>query len=67
MNNKIKDINIGVSIYSMTAAYTSRLLTFDECVKKAADMGYEGIEIVAPQSVPDILIRRRHGVTTSAG
>ncbi|MBO5999522.1 MAG: TIM barrel protein [Lachnospiraceae bacterium] len=52
MNNKIKDINIGVSIYSMTAAYTTRLLTFDDCVRKAAEMGYEGIEIVAPQSVP---------------
>lgn len=49
MENKI---NIGVSLYSMTAAYTRRLLTFDDCIRKAAEMGYEGIEIVAQQSVP---------------
>lgn len=50
VKNKIK---FGVSLYSFTKEYIKRELDFEECLAKAKDMGYKGIEIVAAQMVPE--------------
>lgn len=50
MESKIK---IGISLFSLTPLYVSRKMSFEDCLKAAHDMGFEGVEIVAAQMVPE--------------
>lgn len=50
MDNKIK---LGVSLYSFSTEYISDQLDLEGVLKKASEMGYQGIEIVAAQMVPE--------------
>lgn len=47
------NIKLGVSLYSFTSLYNTYKLDFEGLLKKASEMGYEGIEIVAAQMVPE--------------
>ncbi len=49
MENGIK---LGVSLYSFSTEYISDKLDLEGVLKKAKDLGFEGIEIVAAQMVP---------------
>jgi sugar phosphate isomerase/epimerase len=44
-------IKLGVSLYSLTREFYSKELTLEECIKTAADLGVDGIEMVGAQSV----------------
>ncbi len=46
------DIKLGVSLFSFSSIYCTHTLDLEGILKKASEMGYEGIEIVAAQSVP---------------
>lgn len=48
-----KDIKLGVSLYSFTTEYIQEKLDLEGVLKKAHDMGYKGVEIVAAQMVPE--------------
>lgn len=50
MNNNIK---LGVSLYSLTTDYVQKNLDLEGCLKSVAEMGFQGIEIVAAQMVPE--------------
>ncbi len=50
MSGKIK---LGVSLYSFSTEFIQEKLDLEGCLKKAHDMGYKGVEIVAAQMVPD--------------
>lgn len=50
MDNNIK---LGVSLYSLTTDYVKKNLDLEGCLKSVADMGFQGIEIVAAQMVPE--------------
>jgi sugar phosphate isomerase/epimerase len=47
------DIKLGVSLYSLSSLYNTRRLDFEGLLKTVKNMGYEGIEIVAAQMVPE--------------
>ena len=48
----MSDIKLGISLYSFSTEYIHEKLDFEGVLKKAKDMGYQGIEIVAAQMVP---------------
>lgn len=48
-----EDIKLGISLYSFSTEYIHEKLDLEGVLKKAKDMGYEGIEIVAAQMVPE--------------
>ncbi|MGN1376972.1 MAG: sugar phosphate isomerase/epimerase family protein [Dorea sp.] len=48
-----KDIRLGVSLYSFSTEYIQEKMDLEGVLKKAHDMGYKGIEIVAAQMVPE--------------
>ena len=48
-----QDIKLGISLYSFSTEYIHEKLDLEGVLKKAKDMGYEGIEIVAAQMVPE--------------
>lgn len=50
---KQDNIKLGVTLYSFTREFTNRKLGIEECLRKARDLGFEGIEIVAAQMVPE--------------
>ncbi len=49
----MSDIKLGVSLYSFSTEFIHEQLDLEGVLKKAKDMGYQGIEIVASQMVPD--------------
>ncbi len=49
----MNDIKLGISLYSFSTEYIHEKLDLEGVVKKAADMGYKGVEIVAAQMVPE--------------
>ena len=49
----MSDIKLGISLYSFSTEYIHEKLDFEGVLKKARDMGYQGVEIVAAQMVPD--------------
>lgn len=54
MNNlNNSNIKLAVSLYSFSSEYINGVLDLDGILKKAKEMGYEGIEIVAAQMVPN--------------
>ncbi len=50
MNQNIK---LGVSLYSFSTEYVGEKLDLEGVLQKAKNMGYQGIEIVAAQMVPE--------------
>jgi len=50
MNN---DIKLGISLYSFSTEYIHEKIDFEGLLKKASEMGYKGIELVAAQMVPE--------------
>lgn len=47
------DIKLGITLYSFATEFIHEKLDLDECLKKAHDMGYKGVEIVAAMMVPE--------------
>jgi sugar phosphate isomerase/epimerase len=50
MNNNIQ---LSLTLYSLTEEYVSGRFTLEECLAKAQEMGYKGIELVACQMIPE--------------
>lgn len=48
----MSNIKLGVSLFSFTAEYAKGNLSFEECVRAAAEIGAEGYEVVGAQMVP---------------
>ncbi|MCD8299581.1 MAG: sugar phosphate isomerase/epimerase [Clostridiales bacterium] len=48
-----QDIKLGISLYSFSTEYIQEKLDLEGILKKARDMGYKGVEIVAAQMVPE--------------
>lgn len=48
-----QDIKLGISLYSFSTEYIHEKLDLEGVLKKARDMGYQGVEIVAAQMVPE--------------
>lgn len=48
-----KDIELCLTLYALSAEYTTGRFTLEDCLRKAHEMGYTGIELVASQMVPD--------------
>ena len=48
----MSDIKLGISLYSFSTEYIHEKLDFEGVLKKAKDMGYQGVELVAAQMVP---------------
>lgn len=47
-----KTIKYGVTLYSFSNEYVNGLMSFEEILRKVKEMGYDGIELVASQMVP---------------
>ncbi|MBO0458234.1 xylose isomerase [Enterococcus hulanensis] len=45
-------LRIGATLFTFTMEYANGTYSFEECVKKAAECGAEGYEIVATQMIP---------------
>lgn len=45
-------IKLGATLFTFTMEYANGTYSFEECVKKAAECGAEGYEIVAAQMIP---------------
>lgn len=48
----MSNIKLGVTLYCFTAEYARGILSFEDCVRTAAEMGAEGYEIVGTQMIP---------------
>ena len=46
-------MKLGISLYSLAREYFDRKYMLEDCIAKSAEIGYEGIEILAPQMIPD--------------
>jgi hypothetical protein len=46
-------IDLSVSLYSFSINFFNKTYDLEMCIKKAAGMGYKGVEIVAAQMIPD--------------
>ena len=46
------DIKLGVTLYSFTYEYVTGKYSLEDCVRKAAELGVDGYEIVATQMIP---------------
>ncbi|MCI2049613.1 MAG: sugar phosphate isomerase/epimerase [Lachnospiraceae bacterium] len=49
----MSDIRLSLTLYALSAEYTTGRFTLEDCLRKAAQMGYTGIEMVASQMVPE--------------
>jgi len=48
----MSNIKLGVTLFSFTAEYAKGNLSFEDCVRTAAEIGAKGYEIVATQMIP---------------
>lgn len=48
-----KKIELCLTLYALSGEYTSGKYTLEDCLKKAREMGYTGIELVACQMIPE--------------
>lgn len=48
----MSNIKLGITLYCFTAEYARGVLSFEDCVRTAAEIGAEGYEIVATQMIP---------------
>ena len=46
------NIKTGITLFSLGTAFVRREMDFEDCVRAAAEMGAEGYEIVASESIP---------------
>lgn len=45
------DIKAGISFFSLSKEFHSKKYSFEQCLAKAAELGFEGVEVVAAQMV----------------
>lgn len=45
-------VNLGITLYSYTKEYVSGEYTFEDCVRRCAELGVDGYEVVATQMIP---------------
>lgn len=45
-------IKLGITLYSFTKEYVSGEYSFEDCIKRCAEIGVDGYEIVATQMIP---------------
>jgi sugar phosphate isomerase/epimerase len=48
-----RQIELCLTLYALSAEYTTGRFTLEDCLKKAHEMGYTGIEMVASQMIPE--------------
>lgn len=48
-----KQIELCLTLYALSAEYTTGRYSLEDCLSKAEEMGYTGIELVASQMVPE--------------
>ncbi len=48
-----KQIELCLTLYALSAEYTTGRFSLEDCLRKAHEMGYTGIEMVASQMVPE--------------
>ena len=48
----MSNIKLGITLYCFTAEYARGIFSFEDCVRKAAELGAEGYEIVGTQMLP---------------
>jgi len=48
-----RDIELCLTLYALSAEYTTGRLDLEGCLMKAFEMGYTGIELVACQMIPE--------------
>lgn len=48
-----REIELCLTLYALSAEYTTGRFTLEDCLRKAKQMGYSGIELVASQMVPE--------------
>ncbi len=48
-----KKIKLGITLFSLTPYYVTKEWDLERCLKEVHEMGYQGIELVAAQMVPD--------------
>ena len=44
-------MKLSISLYSFAREYFDRKYTLEDCIAKAAEIGYEGIEVIGPQMI----------------
>ncbi len=47
------EIKIGISLFSLAYPFATGKLDLEGCLKAVHEMGYQGVEIVGPQMIPD--------------
>jgi len=45
-------VKLGITLYSYTKEYVSGEYTFEDCVRRCAELGIDGYEVVATQMIP---------------
>ena len=45
-------IKLGVTLYSFSTEYCKGIMTLEDCIRTAKELGAEGFEIVATQMIP---------------
>ncbi len=48
-----KDIELCLTLYALSAEYVTGRFSLEDCLRKAHEMGYTGIELVASQMIPE--------------
>lgn len=48
-----KQIELCLTLYALSAEYTTGRFSLEDCLRKAHEMGYTGIELVASQMIPE--------------
>ena len=48
-----KQIELSLTLYALSAEYTTGRYSLEDCLRKAHEMGYTGIELVACQMIPE--------------
>ncbi len=46
-------MKLGLTLYSFNQEYFERRYTLEDCIRKSAEIGYKGIELIAPSMLPD--------------
>jgi len=48
----MSNVKLGVTLYSFTTEYCKGIMTLEDCIRTAKNLGAEGFEIVATQMIP---------------
>lgn len=49
----MRDIELCLTLYALSGEYTTGRYSLEDCLAKAREMGYQGIELVACQMIPE--------------